>query len=150
MLEDDARLRREGRRPGEQAFFAFQSRLGRDPWLKPYTDFELERFAREGVKKMLVMCPAFVSDCLETIEEIGMRGRDSFVQSGGEQLQLVPCMNEHPRWISALASFVTRRWPDSGGGRRRRLVRTSASLPRGRAERSRTRGARTRPERSRR
>ena len=65
--------------------FAFQSRLGRDPWLKPYTDLELERFARAGVKKMLVICPAFVSDCLETIEEIGMRGRDSFIQSGGGQ-----------------------------------------------------------------
>jgi protoporphyrin/coproporphyrin ferrochelatase len=98
--------------PPHKYSFAFQSRLGKDPWLKPYTDFELERFAREGVQKMLVICPAFVSDCLETIEEIGMRGRDSFVQSGGSQLQLIPCMNEHPRWIAALESFVTRRWPD--------------------------------------
>ena len=62
---------------------------------------------------MLVICPAFVSDCLETIEEIGMRGRDSFVQAGGSELQLIPCMNEHPRWISALANFVTRRWPET-------------------------------------
>jgi len=104
--------------PANKYSFAFQSRLGRDPWLKPYTDLELERFAREGVKKMLVMCPAFVSDCLETIEEIGMRGRDSFVQSGGEQLQLIPCMNEHRRWIDALECFVTRRWPDAGGADR--------------------------------
>jgi hypothetical protein len=51
---------------------AFQSRLGRDPWLKPYTDHEIERFAKEGVKKLLVICPAFVSDCLETLEEIGI------------------------------------------------------------------------------
>ena len=100
--------------PANKYSFAFQSRLGRDPWLKPYTDFELERFAGEGVKTMLVICPAFVSDCLETIEEIGMRGRDSFVQSGGRQLQLIPCMNEHGRWIEALESFVTRRWPDAG------------------------------------
>ena len=99
--------------PVNKHSFAFQSRLGRDPWLKPYTDFELERFARQGVRKMLVICPAFVSDCLETIEEIGMRGRDSFVQAGGSELQLIPCMNEHPRWISALANFVTRRWPDT-------------------------------------
>lgn len=98
--------------PVDKCSFAFQSRLGRDPWLKPYTDIELERFARRGVQKMLVICPAFVSDCLETIEEIGMRGRDSFVQSGGGQLQLIPCMNEHPGWIAALERFVTRRWPD--------------------------------------
>ena len=99
--------------PADKYSFAFQSRLGKDPWLKPYTDFELERFAKAGVKRLLVICPAFVSDCLETIEEIGIRGRDSFLQAGGEQLQLIPCMNEHPRWIEALASFVTRRWPDA-------------------------------------
>jgi ferrochelatase len=99
--------------PPAKYSFAFQSRLGRDPWLKPYTDVELERFARDGVRKMLVICPAFVSDCLETIEEIGMRGRDAFVQSGGKELQRIPCMNEHPRWIEALESFVTRRWPDA-------------------------------------
>lgn len=99
--------------PANTYSFAFQSRLGKDPWLKPYTDFELERFARAGVRKLLVMCPAFVSDCLETIEEIGMRGRESFVQAGGLQLELIPCMNEHPRWITALESFVTRRWPDA-------------------------------------
>jgi ferrochelatase len=109
--------------PADKYSFAFQSRLGRDPWLKPYTDVELERFAREGVQKMLVICPAFVSDCLETIEEIGMRGRDSFVQSGGKQLELIPCMNEHPRWIAALESFVTRRWPDCATGARGREVR---------------------------
>ena len=115
--------------PANKYSFAFQSRLGRDPWLKPYTDLELERFAREGVKKLLVMCPAFVSDCLETIEEIGMRGRDSFVQSGGEQLQLIPCMNEHRRWIDALESFVTRRWPDAGGADRLSTGKTIARDP---------------------
>jgi ferrochelatase len=62
---------------------AFQSRLGRDPWLKPYTDHELERFGKAGVKRLLVICPAFVSDCLETLEEIGMRGRESFQGAGG-------------------------------------------------------------------
>ncbi|MBI1177019.1 ferrochelatase [bacterium] len=87
---------------------SFQSRLGRDPWLKPYTDFELERFAKAGVKKMLVMCPAFVSDCLETIEEIGVRGKETFESAGGESLTLIPCMNEHPRWIEALAGMVRR------------------------------------------
>jgi ferrochelatase len=74
--------------------------------LKPYTDLEIEKFPARGVKKLLVICPAFVSDCLETLEEIGMRGRESFLQSGGEELTLVPCMNEHPRWITALEKMV--------------------------------------------
>lgn len=85
---------------------AFQSRLGKDPWLKPYTDFELERLAKAGVKKLLVICPAFVADCLETIEEIGMRGRETFLQAGGERYTMIPCLNEHPRWIDALERMV--------------------------------------------
>jgi ferrochelatase len=87
---------------------AFQSRLGRDPWLTPYTDKELERLAKAGVKKLLVICPAFVSDCLETIEEIGMRGRDTFVNSGGTSYTMIPCLNEHPLWIATLESMVKR------------------------------------------
>ncbi|MBA4149920.1 MAG: ferrochelatase [Verrucomicrobia bacterium] len=81
---------------------SFQSRLGRDPWLTPYTDVELERFAKEGKKKLLVICPAFVSDCLETIEEIGDRGRETFIHAGGSDLTLIPCLNEHPAWIDTL------------------------------------------------
>jgi ferrochelatase len=87
---------------------AFQSRLGRDPWLRPYTDHELERFARAGVKRLLVLCPAFVSDCLETLEEIRLRGHDTFVAAGGESLVQIPCLNEHPRWLDALAGMVGR------------------------------------------
>jgi ferrochelatase len=82
--------------------------LGRDPWLKPYTDFELKAFPKMGKKKLRVMCPAFVSDCLETIEEIGIRGQTDFKAAGGESLQLVPCMNEHPRWIDALEGMTRR------------------------------------------
>lgn len=85
---------------------AFQSRLGKDPWLKPYTDFELERLAREGVKKILVLSPAFVSDCLETIEELGIRGKESFMAAGGESYALIPCLNEHPAWIAALENMA--------------------------------------------
>jgi protoporphyrin/coproporphyrin ferrochelatase len=85
---------------------SFQSRLGKDPWLKPYTDFELVRLAQEGRKKILVICPAFVSDCLETIEEIGMRGREDFVNAGGKELTQIPCLNEHPRWIDTLEKMV--------------------------------------------
>lgn len=85
---------------------AFQSRLGRDPWLKPYTDFELERLAKAGVKKLLVICPAFVSDCLETIEEIGIRGKETFLAAGGESYTMIPCLNEHPAWIAVLERMV--------------------------------------------
>ena len=85
---------------------AFQSRLGREPWMQPYTDKEIERLARAGVKRLLVICPAFVSDCLETLEEIGMRGREMFLHAGGEALTLIPCLNEHSRWIDTLENMV--------------------------------------------
>ncbi len=85
---------------------AFQSRLGDDPWLKPYTDFEIKRLAGEGTKRMLVICPAFVSDCLETLEEIGMRAAEDFREAGGHELTLIPCLNEHPAWIRALENMV--------------------------------------------
>ena len=92
--------------PKEKYSVAFQSRLGRDPWLKPYTDFELARFGGQGVKRLLVICPAFVSDCLETLEEIGIRGRETFLNAGGREFALIPCVNEHPAWVSALAGMV--------------------------------------------
>jgi ferrochelatase len=93
--------------PGSKYSVAFQSRLGRDPWLKPYTDYELVRFAAEGKKRMLVICPAFVSDCLETLEEIGIRGRESFINAGGTSLAQIPCLNEHPLWLEALEGMIT-------------------------------------------
>jgi protoheme ferro-lyase len=61
---------------------------------------------------MRVMCPAFVSDCLETIEEIGMRGRETFLEAGGQDFKLIPCLNEHPAWLHALHNMVTARWPE--------------------------------------
>jgi ferrochelatase len=93
--------------PGKYSV-AFQSRLGRDPWLKPYTDHELQRLAASGVKRLLVICPAFVSDCLETLEEIGMRGRDTFLNAGGKEFTLIPCLNEHPLWLETLEKMVQR------------------------------------------
>jgi len=87
---------------------SFQSRLGRDPWLKPYTDYELPRLAAAGIKKLLVICPAFVSDCLETLEEIGLRGRTAFLEAGGKDFALIPCLNEHPLWLAALERMVAR------------------------------------------
>jgi ferrochelatase len=92
--------------PASQSSFAFQSRLGRDPWLQPYTDVELARLAKNGVKRLLVICPAFVTDCLETLEEIGMRGRETFLAAGGEDFQMIPCLNEHPKWIAFLERLV--------------------------------------------
>lgn len=87
---------------------SFQSRLLRDPWLKPYTDFEIERLAKEGVKKLKVICPAFITDCLETLEEIAMRGKEDFLHAGGEELELIPCLNTHPAWIQWLTNKIER------------------------------------------
>jgi protoporphyrin/coproporphyrin ferrochelatase len=86
----------------------FQSRLGRDPWLQPFTDVELPRLAARGIKRLLVICPSFVADCLETLEEIGMRGRDSFLEAGGKELVQIPCLNEHPRWLVVLQEWIER------------------------------------------
>jgi ferrochelatase len=92
--------------PASKYSVSFQSRLGKDPWLKPYTDYELIRLAQEGKKRMLVICPAFVSDCLETIEEIGMRGCEDFMNASGREFTRIPCLNEHPLWITALENMV--------------------------------------------
>ena len=99
--------------PAARYSVSFQSRLGKEPWLKPYTDEELARLPKAGVKKLLVICPAFVADCLETIEEIGERGRETFLHAGGEDFTFIPCMNEHPRWIDALQKFVGEKWPEA-------------------------------------
>ncbi|QES89570.1 ferrochelatase [Rhizosphaericola mali] len=83
----------------------FQSRLGRDPWLQPYTAERLETLPKEGVKKLLVVSPAFVSDCLETLEEIGIQGRESFMHAGGESFEAIPCLNVSPDWIQAMVQI---------------------------------------------
>ncbi|MBI4027337.1 MAG: ferrochelatase [Verrucomicrobia bacterium] len=87
---------------------AFQSRLGRDPWLGPCTDQELVRFPSRGIKKLLVICPSFVTDCLETLEEIAIRGKENFLAAGGESFTMIPCLNDHPRWMDTLTSYVAR------------------------------------------
>jgi len=85
--------------------FAFQSRLG-GGWLEPFTDKELIALPGRGVKRLTVVCPAFVADCLETLEEIDIRGRESFLAAGGEAFTYVPCLNDDPAWIAALANLV--------------------------------------------
>jgi len=92
--------------PQEKVGFSFQSRLGREEWLKPYTAVRLEELPKEGVKKLLVVCPAFVSDCLETLEEISMEGKEEFLHAGGEEFTFIPCMNIQPLWIQALATYA--------------------------------------------
>lgn len=85
---------------------SFQSRLGRAEWLKPYTAIRLAELPQEGIKNLLVVCPAFVSDCLETLEEIAMQGRDTFINAGGTHYTVIPCLNVHPLWVSAIVSWV--------------------------------------------
>jgi ferrochelatase len=92
--------------PREKYATSFQSRLGADAWLKPYTAERLRQLPKEGVKKLVIVCPAFVSDCLETIEEIGKEGREIFMKAGGESFVLIPCMNTHPLWIGAMRKII--------------------------------------------
>jgi len=85
---------------------SYQSRAGRVPWLRPYTDETLAELARTGVRHVMVICPGFVADCLETIDEIGHVGLEQFRAAGGETLQLVEGLNYRPRWISALSEIA--------------------------------------------
>lgn len=85
---------------------SFQSRLLKDPWLKPYTDFELEKFPEDGKKKLAVVTPAFVADCLETLEEIAMEGKDEFLKAGGESYKHIPCMNDNDDWVDVMVNWA--------------------------------------------
>lgn len=84
---------------------AFQSRLGRAKWIGPYTEEVLDKLATQGVKKLLVISPAFIADCVETLEELGLRARERFIEAGGEDLQLVPCLNDSPGWAAKLVQM---------------------------------------------
>jgi ferrochelatase len=88
---------------------SFQSRLGRTPWIRPYTDVVLPELAQRGVRRVVVFCPAFVADCLETLEEIGLRAQADFLRAGGESLALVPSLNATPAWVDAVVALVKRR-----------------------------------------
>lgn len=98
---------------------AFQSRLGVDAWLQPCTHDEIIRLAGSGVRKLMVICPAFTVDCLETIEEIGMRAKRAFLEAGGAEFTLIPCLNDHPAWVEALARMTcdSAFWNDVGYNR---------------------------------
>jgi len=86
----------------------FQSRFGRESWLQPYTDVTLKELGSQGMKNILVLCPGFTTDCLETIDEIGNLGQEQFHSTGGGQLHLVECLNESADWLDAMASIARR------------------------------------------
>lgn len=85
---------------------SFQSRLLNDPWLQPFTDKEFERLAQAGVRKLAVVTPAFVSDCLETLEEIAMEGREQFLEAGGEDYIHIPCLNDRDEWAALMSQWI--------------------------------------------
>ena len=89
----------------DQYRVSFQSRLGRAKWLQPATDQVLISLPSEGVKHLAVACPGFTADNLETLEEIGIRGREAFLQAGGESFTLLPCLNDDPVWVQGLAAL---------------------------------------------
>ncbi len=98
--------------PKEKFSFSFQSRLGADAWLQPYSVEQFKNFPQQGIKKLVVVCPAFVSDCLETLEEIQMEGREDFMKHGGEEFTVVPCVNDRADWINALVQLVKEQSPE--------------------------------------
>lgn len=85
---------------------SFQSRLGRTPWIRPYTDEILQSLPRRGYPKLMLLTPAFVSDCLETLEEISVQGRDLFLQNGGKEFYAMPCLNAEDPWVASLSQII--------------------------------------------
>src|SRR5512133_4238871 len=108
LLAEQLRLK------AEQFKVTFQSRLGRATWLEPYTEPSLIAMGQAGVKRVDVVCPAFTSDCLETLEEINMEGRAAFMKAGGKEFHFIPCLNDDPEWITALCDITQQHlagWP---------------------------------------
>ena len=91
--------------PKDQYSISFQSRLGKG-WLQPFTDIRLLKMPKEGIKKLLILCPAFVSDCLETLEEIDIRGKEEFLKAGGETFTMIPCLNTNAQWVDVIKNWV--------------------------------------------
>ena len=98
----------------KQYLLSFQSRFGAQEWLQPYTEPSLRELARAGVRRVDVVCPGFVADCLETLEEIAIEGKQAFLSSGGSEFHYIPCLNDDAQWVGALADLVEREllgWP---------------------------------------
>ncbi len=121
-----ALVRRAGLADGKWSI-SFQSRLAGEPWLTPYTDKELEHFPSIGRKRLLVMTPAFVADCLETLEEIAVEGKEEFLKFGGDFFQHIPCLNDQPPYIDFLAGRV-RAWVDGASPTQTRVTQAAKTL----------------------
>ncbi|SFM86601.1 ferrochelatase [Rugamonas rubra] len=117
----------------QQYVVTFQSRFGKAEWLQPYTAPTLQQLARDGVKRVDVICPGFTSDCLETLEEIAMEARHDFEAAGGEVFHYIPCLNESPDWIAGLAEIAEQHmigWPTMMTPAQREAVKKDAELGR--------------------
>ena len=90
-----------------QYSFSFQSRLGQDEWIRPFTFDRLGNFPKEGIKKLVIVCPSFVADCLETLEEIAIRGKKTFLDAGGETFNFIPCLNTFQPWLKTFADYCS-------------------------------------------
>ena len=112
---------------GDRYEVTFQSRLGRDPWIQPFTDLRVIELARAGVKRLAILSPAFVADCLETLEELAMRAHEDFTAHGGEDLRLVPSLNSEEVWVDALLRILSDR--STIGSRSRPLGIASGESP---------------------
>jgi protoporphyrin/coproporphyrin ferrochelatase len=102
--------------PPEAVKVTFQSRLGRAKWLEPYTEPSLIALAQQGVKRVDVVCPGFLADCLETLEEIAMEGKHAFIGAGGQSFHYIPCLNDDPMWVEGMAKIIETHcmgWPTS-------------------------------------
>lgn len=122
----------------EQYIVAFQSRLGKAEWLQPYTAPTLQNLAKSGIRRVDVMCPGFVGDCLETLEEIDMEGRRDFLTAGGKEFHYIPCLNESPAWIGALAEIAEQHmfgWPTRLTAAEREVQQREANVSRAEAQR---------------
>lgn len=91
--------------PKDKVIVSFQSRLGKDKWIEPYTDHTLEALPGKGIKNLAIVCPAFVSDCLETLEEISVEGKELFLEAGGENFTYIPCLNDEDRWLEVIRTM---------------------------------------------
>lgn len=91
--------------PKDKVIVSFQSRLGKDKWIEPYTDHTLETIPQKGIKNLAIVCPAFVSDCLETLEEISVEGKEQFLEAGGRNFTYIPCLNDEDRWIEVIRTL---------------------------------------------
>jgi ferrochelatase len=122
----------------DQYVVSFQSRLGRAEWLQPYTAPTVQELAKQGIKRIDVVCPGFIADCLETLEEIAMEVKDDFLKAGGKEFHYIPCLNESPEWLRGLAEITEQHligWPTMMTASLREQQKQQALISRSEAKR---------------